>query len=533
MLTCGGEVKLLDFGLAKFLDTLPSDSLIQRSSNPRVKQLATALSLSRRSLELATTSGFSSSDQGFSGDATPTGPAVSEQCLGTPLYMAPEVWRGDRASPATDVYSLGAVLYEMACGRPPFDADDLLSLRNAALTQEYRPLLDMAPTLPVGLAQIIERCLRRNAAMRFISGEALLVALESWARVNAASSISSSRSSRSSQLSHSAISNIVTPERRVWSWRRVLAAGAVVACAAGTGGMIGSWPIGGMAVISGGSFLMGSSDDEVDSAQHWCKQLSGADCDEVVQQKFRREGPQHHVTLSRFRMDRREVTNEEFAAWLNAQPTLTVSQGRYVVQDGRLLADLYPMHQPFGGLMYEDGERRFRVAASFARRPVTQVSWHAASAFCAARGGRLPTEAEWEYAARGSEGRRFPWGFTEPQCGGTTFARSLGMPCATEPKGPREASLSGQDRTEDGIYDLAGNVSEWVSDVFVEQYQACAAPCLDPASRELPASGPVMRVVRGGNWLWSAASVRAATRSRIEQDSAPINVGFRCAASIP
>lgn len=540
MLTSSGEVKLLDFGLAKFLDTLPSD--LHRSYRGSKHGKASSRASLQRAMTLAETPSADGSPltASFSPPAPSAQPLMelSEQCLGTPLYMPPEAWRGERASPAADIYSLGAVLYELATGQPPHDGDDLMQLREKALHGEVRPLLDVVPTIPPGLAQIIERCLRRNAAMRYISGEALLAALDSWFRSTSGggghSSISSTRSSRTSQLSHSAISTEVVDERRrPLRWAFVAAIAGLIVGTAAVIGAVKLWPVGGMVTLAGGSFPMGSTTDEVESAQLWCKQFGGAECDEAALKTFPRELPQHRVTVSPFRLDRREVTNEEFADWLNATPSAVMAQGRYVMQQGRVLADLYPMYQPFGGLFYDGKQQRFRVAPSFARRPVTQVSWHAANAYCAAHEKRLPTEAEWEFAARGADGRRFPWGFQEPQCSGTAFARGAGMTCASSAVGPNDVAASTQDRTEDGVHDLAGNVGEWVADVFTERYASCAAPCENPANVIPPVVGPTLRTVRGGTWLWTQASLRAATRSRFDQDKALINVGFRCAASLP
>lgn len=286
-----------------------------------------------------------------------------------------------------------------------------------------------------------------------------------------------------------------------------------------------SRPVAGMVNLPGGSFLMGATRDEVEAAQQWCKELLGKECDDFVQQAFKREEPQRQVVLSAVRFDRREVTTEEFVGWLNVQKDLEIEGGRYVKQSGVLLADIYPTYQPFAGYTYDKPSHRFFVPTEFRRRPATQLSWEAASRYCAAQHKRLPTEAEWELAARGSEGRRFPWGFAEPTCERSVLARMPGMPCAKDGIGPRDVASTPADRTPEGIYDLGGNVSEWVLDDFVERYPACPPPCKDPV---VPPVQNAARVVRGGNWEWPALLARGTTRSRYAPNTTPKNFGFRC-----
>lgn len=449
---------------------------------------------------------------------------MSEQCIGTPLYMAAEVWRAERASTATDIYSLGAVLYELASGKPPFDHDDLLGLRHMALTAEFPPLAEAAPHIPPGLAQIIERCLHRNAARRYVSGDSLFAALDTWVR---GSSFGSGMHSARTPVAFSSISTAPVQEAPR-SWRTWLGLAVLLGCAAGMVWSVQHRPLGGMASLPKSSFQMGSTANEIESAQVWCKQFLGGLCDQAALQTFSREQPRHDVTLSAFRIDRREVTNEEFSAWLNSSTDISVQEERFVRRAGVTFADLYPMYEPFGGLRYDDRQRRFVVLPEFRRHPVTQVSWYGASAYCQAQGKTLPTEAQWEYAARGSDERRYPWGFREPTCSGTVFGRGTGLPCAGLPTGPQAVGTAAEDRTPEGVHDLAGNVAEWVADGFVDRYPSCPAPCLNPHTTD--PSIP-QRVVRGGAWGWSSASTRAATRSRQQADATPVNVGFRCVAS--
>ncbi|MCY1043917.1 SUMF1/EgtB/PvdO family nonheme iron enzyme [Corallococcus sp. bb12-1] len=97
---------------------------------------------------------------------------------GTPLYLAPELWRGEPASRASDVYALGVLLYELCAGVAPHDGVPVETLGRAVEEQPPRPLADVAPALPPGLAAVVDRCLALNPAHRFASGDALREALE-------------------------------------------------------------------------------------------------------------------------------------------------------------------------------------------------------------------------------------------------------------------------------------------------------------------------------------------------------------------
>jgi serine/threonine protein kinase/formylglycine-generating enzyme required for sulfatase activity len=514
MLTASGEVKLLDFGLAKLLDSLPQSghALSVSGMVPPVSLEA----LTRTPAERVALDDTASSSDGLGNPGErKTGQkwrSGTEACVGTPMYMAPEVWRSEAATPRTDIYSLGAVLYELACGEPPHDAIDLPSLQKAALQQDARPLLEVAPELPPAFAAIVDRCLRRDPLQRFASGEDLLAALEGL-----------------QHATPSQPSGFLQRSRRLFHY---LAAGGAFAAALI---VLLTWyftrPIGGMQELPGGKFVMGATKDEIESAQHWCKQLLGSQCDEKTQRPFLREQPQRQVELSAFLLDRHEVTNQEFADWLNAQKDLVLENDRLVKQRGMVLADIFPMYEPFGGFTYDKRKRQYVVPPRFRRRPVTQVSWHAADRYCQSHGKRLPTEAEWEFAARGTEGRLFPWGYDEPTCPGTVFSRMQGMPCAMLGIGLQDVASAPQDRTPEGIYDLGGSVAEFVADAFEEQYPACPAPCRNPIVKPRDDDVAGARVVRGGAWEWPAFATRGTSRSHLGATITPINFGFRCAAS--
>ena len=193
------------------------------------------------------------------------------------------------------------------------------------------------------------------------------------------------------------------------------------------------------------------------------------------------ERPVHAVRVDAFQLDRYEISRIAFEDWL-------VQQGR------KPEADL-----------------------SDPNLPATGVSWSDASAFCAARGARLPTEAEWEYAARGSTQRTYPWGDAMPSPERARFQERA-------PVGADHPLLGS---TPEGVHHMAGNVAEWVQDWWDPTYYAQSAP----SNPQGPATGSY-RVVRGGSWNHSADELRASARAYHNPLRGAGFIGFRCASDI-
>jgi formylglycine-generating enzyme len=257
-----------------------------------------------------------------------------------------------------------------------------------------------------------------------------------------------------------------------------------------------------MVSIDGGSFLMGSPDGHP------------------------AETPVRRVTVDAFWIDRHEVTVAAFAGFVDA--TGYVTEAERFGWSG--VFDLERRQwQPVEGAYWRSPEGPGSSAP--VDEPVTQVSWNDAVAYATWAGKRLPTEAEWEYAARGGlEGRRYAWG---------DELRPGGIPVANWWQGrfPDEntvedgflmrAPVGRFPPNRYGLYDMAGNVWEWVADWFDAGYYA-VAPARNPRG---PAAG-AERVMRGGSWMCAenfCANYRVAARSSATPDSALNNLGFRCA----
>jgi formylglycine-generating enzyme required for sulfatase activity len=228
-----------------------------------------------------------------------------------------------------------------------------------------------------------------------------------------------------------------------------------------------------MLYVPEGSFEMGSNDGSDD------------------------EKPIHSVYLDAYWMDMTEVTNAMYAKCVNAgdcDPPQSTSS--------------YTHSSYYGNSQYDD-------------YPVIYVNWNQASAYCEWAGARLPTEAEWEKAARGTDGRTYPWGEGIDCNLANYYDGSKYCVGDTSKVGSYHNGISPY-----GLFDMAGNVWEWVADWYNSTYYSSS-----PSSNPLGPSSGDYRALRGGSWVSSGDSARSAFRRGYSPSNTYDLLGFRCSRS--
>lgn len=275
-----------------------------------------------------------------------------------------------------------------------------------------------------------------------------------------------------------------------------------------------------MLLIPGGPFLQGSTPEQIALLQALCRQAeAGCQPDD-----FDDELPQRSVTLSPFWIDRFEVTNAQFARFVRA----TGYQTRAELQGSSQV--LRPDTETLVATAGADWRRPEGLGGGISPldHPVVHVAYDDAVAYCTWADKRLPTEAEWEKAARGSDGRLFPWG---NDWDGARLRHTRSLTDTLVPVGPQAVgSLVGQGASPYGVEDMLGNVAEWVDDWYYSPYYQIA-PSVDPRAPEPQPSevATTLRVHRGGSWGTRAGYLHMAWR-RAQNPLATSNLlGFRCA----
>jgi serine/threonine protein kinase len=443
-----------------------------------------------------------------------TGTSVA---VGTPEYMAPEQANAKTVDHRADIYSLGIVLYEMVTGRKPFVADTPMAVLIMHARDPLPNPKKFVPDLPNGLEKALLKALAKQPADRYQSMEEFVSALKGLlAGKSASRSAPAPKPPRRETTETATIKdfNVTTQQdfdspslvgkgpgvrsKRSWAW-----IGMTGLCLLGLVGLglVGLFSFGGklttalfatstpsrtstpiftptatslpteiidskgwaMRLVPAGTFTMGSNNGEAD------------------------EQPVHDIYLEAYYIDTYEVTNAFYKACVIAGAC----------------------SEPKNTDRYND--------PNYVYHPVVYVDWNMAVLFCKWRGADLPTESQWEKAARGTDGRTYPWGE------GIDYTRANSVNGDTNAVGSFESGKSPY-----GLYDMIGNVWEWVKDWYLDTYYQNS-----PAKNPLGPDTGTYRVRRGGTWTDLIIGVRSAYRGWDSPTQSSMYSGFRCARPAP
>ena len=254
-----------------------------------------------------------------------------------------------------------------------------------------------------------------------------------------------------------------------------------------------------MVMIPAGRFAMGSTADDPQARPN--------------------ELPEHDVALDRFYLDQYEVSVAQYAAFLNEMTDYRQTCYGYMCALPRNQAGTFSFLME---MERNPGVTAYEAVEGHADYPINYVSWYGAQAYCQYVGGRLPTEAEWEYAARGNDGRIYPWGDEPPDQTRAIYNTRFAM--------VQPVNALSKGASPFNVYGLAGSMWEWVSDWYDGDYYL-ESPVENPPG---PEEG-FLRVTRGGAWPENIRGdrIRAAYRNPLEPTYLASSVGFRCVRESP
>lgn len=451
-------------------------------------------------------------------DLTSTGVGI-----GTPEYMAPEQGMGHGVDHRVDIYSLGTVLYELITGRKPYQADTPLAVLLKRASEPLPRPGQFVHNLPSSAEYVLLKALAKNPNERYPDAAAFAKALEDlaqdpnikraatipldrWIGIAAVFGISCavllgggwlfSRLLNTGDGSPSS-TPVLLQQPAILSFTQTAPLPAQEPAATPsetipteplptvTPKPSGNFGREGMPLvyIPEGEFIMGSNSGDSD------------------------EQPPHNVYLSAYWIDQTEVTNAMFAEFLNDMGNQSEGGSNWI-------------NLPDDDVRIVSGGGSWESQRGYEDYPVVEVTWYGANAYCGWVDRRLPTEAEWEKAARGDSGQSFPWG------GALDCSLANYGGCSGEP-----ASVGNYPGGESpyGALDMFGNVWEWVYDKYDTEYYK-RSPSTDPTG---PSSGK-HHILRGAGWDTTDPK---RLRITFRYNRAPIDsggsYGFRCATDSP
>ena len=416
-------------------------------------------------------------DFGIAKNLRASGMTANSTVLGSPHYMSPEQIEGRDVTGRADQWSLAVTAYELLAGRKPFDSDSIAGLFQQILATHPPDPHEFDPRIPSAARQVFQRALSKSPVERFESCTAFVDALAAAAAPAAAPAPARKKASRLSMLAAlAAATALVVCAGLLWFLKHAgehpvdaksvaeAAPAPVVDPSLKAGqtrvnrrdNLIYVW-------IGAGSFRMGCSPSDTDCHSD--------------------ETP-HQVAISNgYWLTQTEITAEAYRHFALAKESAMPKA-------------------PEGNPNWKD-----------LNWPMSNVNWNDAVSYCKWTGGRLPTEAEWEFAARA--------GAAEVRYGPVAQIAWFGGN-----SGAHAHSVKQLQPNAFGLYDMLGNVWEWTADVYGRDYYS-QSPAANPTG---PTTGDY-RVLRGGSWLRNASDVRFSLRYPAMPGSPDGAVGFRCAAN--
>ncbi|RJR49617.1 MAG: hypothetical protein C4576_06480 [Desulfobacteraceae bacterium] len=433
---------------------------------------------------------------------------VKGQIMGTPTYLSPEQASGERKTDhRSDIYSLGVVIYQMLTGDVPFRADSSLGVLYKHIHETPPPPREILPELPESLEKVIMKALAKNPDERYTTAGELVTAFETALRPSL--SLGAAETKKKGKAAKT------TKARPKWLIPVIVAVLLVIG--------IGIYGVTQMGRLSGGGDYMALVKAGVVEAAG--KNTKGAD--EFKHQKdkalmvlipageftmgssqYSYEQPVQKVTTNSYFIDKYPVTNKQFDQFVKETKHVTDAEknGFGNVLQGRHWRKVKgaTWRKP-DGIESIDGKES---------HPVRQVSHNDATAYCKWADKDLPTEAQWEKAARGPQGYKYPWGDSDPNDTLANYDNFTGMTT------PVEQFEKGQSFY--GCFDMAGNTYEWCRDWYAT-YSEGKREDIDPKG---PDKGSE-HVVKGGCYVEGMESLRSAHRDRFDPNYSSNLISFR------
>jgi serine/threonine-protein kinase len=494
--------------------------------------------------------------------------------VGTPQYMSPEQAQGLAVDQRSDIYSLGVVLYEAVTGRPPFGTDSPMAVILRQINEPLTPPQTLRSDLPEEMERVLLKALAKSPAKRYQRMEEFVEDLQEAYPLPANHNMVHQGNAQAGYKKPPATfrpapTPVLTPRvsrRRSFPWAGVaigalllltlaltfmlFKASVVPLAASPTDAVATASSIASAAAPSPTIVPTASSTEDAvtvvpspspslrtdpsatlvpttPAPQAMKLQIWEADGAEMVyvpagefvmgsEELGDDERPAHQVYLDDFWMDRYEVTNELFARFVAATGYETEAE-----EDGRGWIWMASGWEEVEGANWRHPRGPDSSIESKMDHPVVLVSWNDADAYCRWAGKHLPSEAQWEKAARGpstgsGRGRRYAWGDEFDSAKANTKESERGD---TAPVG----SFSPQGDSPYGASDMTGNVWEWVTDWYDSDYYN-HAPSVNPPG---PTTG-TDKILRGGSWSFDQAYAQTPFRYNIKPDYTYDFAGFRC-----